>query len=237
MSLMVIAERRPWQRPLVLLLALLVVGGSGWATYEYGYRRAGIDCKAALAENRELTATVGQQQDRIAELREQRALLERSRQIESQAHTQMGGTISTLQDEVAELKAELAFYRGIVSPRDASRGLRVGSFTLAPAGVEHGFRYKLVLTQVMKNDTVASGDATFSVEGLRSGKHETLQLVDLAPDRQGEFRFKFKYFQNFEGDIMLPADFIPARAVVKVSPQGKKHSAFEETFEWPAEET
>ncbi len=220
-----------------MLLIVVLTGGAGWLTFEYGYHRAGTDCKDALTDNRELTALLQDQRNQIAELREQRALLERSRQIEGQAHTQMGGTISTLQDEVAELKAELAFYRGIVSPRDASRGLRVGSFTLTPAGVDHGFRYKLVLTQVMKNDTVASGEATFDVEGLRGGKLETLRLTDLALDRQGVFQFKFKYFQNFEGDIVLPADFVPSRVVVKVSPQGKKHSAFEETFGWPVEET
>ena len=45
-------------------------------------------------------------------------------------------------------------------------------------------------------------------------------------------KFHFKYFGELEGDISLPADFVPTRVVVHVSVESPKHSAVDEVFAW-----
>jgi len=235
MSRLVVTPHRPWRnRALIAGLALLTVL-SGWGLFEYGRSRAGFDTVAAQQAQAELRQQADELERQLTQLREEKAVLERSIQIDRQAYKELEGTVNGLQGEIAEHKSELAFYRGIVSPREAQQGLRVESFEIAPNGTANGFRYKLVLTQVLKSDRLARGKATLEVEGLENGQNKVLALHQLVGDKSKDFNFNFKYFQNFEGDLTLPANFVPLRIVVKVDPYGSADKV-EKIFEWPVEE-
>ncbi len=220
------------------MLAALVVAIllSGWGLFEYGRYRAGFDTLTAQQEQGQLNRQNTELQQEIVTLREEKAILERSIQIDRQAYKALEATVGGLQAEISEYKSELAFYRGIVSPKDAQQGLRVENFEIAANGVENGFRYKLVLTQVLKSDRLARGRASFEVEGLQEGQNKTLLQHEVSADAIKFFSFNFKYFQNFEGDMTLPAGFIPLRVVVKVDPVGGGVDKVEKIVEWPVEE-
>lgn len=217
------------------LAVLMVVGVVvlGWGLFEYGRYRAGVDFTSAKQEAARLTEVNARYEQSITELRERQAVLERSNQIEREAYKQLETAVAGLQDEIAELKSELAFYRGIVTPGEAKSGLRVQSFELASNGLERGYRYKLVLTQVLKNDRVASGRVTVAIEGNQDGRITTLELADVATEGK-ELAYKFKYFQNFEGNLVLPEGFSPVRVMVKVNPRDQRHEGVERVFDWPA---
>lgn len=235
MSRLVVTPHRPWRnRALIAGLAVATVL-SGWGLFEYGRARAGFDTIAAQEAEGELRQQTAELERQIVQLREEKAVLERSIQIDRQAYKELEGTVNGLQAEIAEHKSELAFYRGIVSPREAQQGLRVESFEVAPNGSANGYRYKLVLTQVLKSDRLARGKATLEVEGLQNGQNKVLTLNDVSSDNSKVFSFNFKYFQNFEGDLTLPANFVPLRVVVKVDPYGGGDKV-EKIIEWPVEE-
>lgn len=235
MSRLVVTPHRPWRMRLVI--GGLVIGAvlSGWGLFEYGRYRAGFDTLTAQQEQGELNRQNAELHQEIVALREEKAVLERSIQIDRQAYKALEATVGGLQAEIAEYKSELAFYRGIVSPKDAQQGLRVESFDIAANGVENSFRFKLVLTQVLKSDRLARGRATFEVEGLQEGQNKTLLQHEVTTDATKFFTFNFKYFQNFEGDLTLPAGFIPLRVVVKLDPSGGADKV-EKIVEWPVEE-
>lgn len=235
MSRLVVTPHRPW-RNRAIMAGLVVLGVlSGWVLFEYGRSRAGFDSIAAQQAESAWRQQVSDLEQQIGQLREEKAVLERSIQIDRQAYKELEGTVSGLQAEIAERKSELAFYRGIVSPREAQQGLRVESFEIAPNGSASGFRYKLVLTQVLKSDRLARGKATLEIEGLQNGQNKVLSLQDVSADNNKGFNFNFKYFQNFEGDLALPAGFVPLRIVVKVDPYGGADKV-EKIFDWPVEE-
>lgn len=235
MSRLVVTPHRPWRLRLVIggLVAAAIL--SGWGSFEYGRYRAGFDAVTAQQEREVLYRQNTELQQEIVTLREEKAVLERSIQIDRQAYKALEATVGGLQTEIAEYKSELAFYRGIVSPKDAQQGLRVETFEIVANGVENGFRYKLVLTQVLKSDRLAQGRATFEVEGLQEGQNKTLLQHEVTTDATKFFTFNFKYFQNFEGDLSLPAGFIPLRVVVKLDPSGGADKV-EKIVEWPVEE-
>ncbi len=220
----------------VARIAVLAVIGmllAGWGLFDYGRHRAGVDFVSAKGDASRLTDLNQQHAQTISELREQLAVLERSKQIEREAYKQLESTVAGLQDEIAELNGELAFYRGIVTPKEAAAGLRVQTFDLAPNGLERGYRYKLVLTQVLKNDRVASGRVTVAIEGNQDGRITALDLQDVATE-QPRMVYRFKYFQNFEGNLALPEGFAPVRVTVKVIPRDQRHQGLEKVFDWPA---
>ncbi|KPK40453.1 MAG: hypothetical protein AMJ69_02380 [Gammaproteobacteria bacterium SG8_47] len=234
MNRLVVRPQAPWRSRLIVTLAAVAIVVGGWSLYEYGRFQAGFDSAQAVRSRAELIDRQAQLEAQLTALREEKALLERASQIDRQAQSDVNESIRSLQDEVLELKEELAFYRGIVSPQDDSRGLRLQSFRIERAGSGRSYRYKVVLTQVLQNDTVARGSVLLTVSGTADGRERQLALVDLTADGVKELNYRFKYFQNLEGDMVLPKGFKPLRATVKVIPSARNSDPIEETFDWPA---
>lgn len=233
---LVVKSHNPWRRWLYLVLLAVILLLAGWSLFEYGRFTAGYDSIDALKERSQMITFQDGQEDQIDLLREDKATLERASQIEKQAYAELNGTLKVLQAELLELKEELAFYRGIVSPRDASAGLRLQHFQLEPNGQTRGFRSKVVLTQVLKNDRLARGLVRITVEGLVEGQGKTLTLKDLTEKRIKELKYRFKYFQNLEEDLILPEGFKPVRVTIQVVPTKGKNKMIEKTIDWPNEE-
>lgn len=231
MSHLVVKQRSFWHsRPgvalLVALCILLLL-----AVFEFGRYRAGYSSIEVAGEIAELERQIAALQQQHIQLREQKAIMERSGQIERKAYTQMEGTVTELQDEILELKEELAFYRGIVSPKEARKGLKLQDFELSAGTQPRQYHFKVVLTQVLNNTTVARGKLNFEVAGLYQGKQQTYSLEQMSESKSGP-SFRFKYFQVLEGDFMLPEGFEPVKVNLTVKPKTKAHKKLTQAFDW-----
>jgi hypothetical protein len=233
MSHLVVKRRSVWHSRAsiagVALLGLLLA----WGIYEFGRYRAGFDTLAASEAIDVLQGQISKLEQRQSGLREQNAVLERSGQIERQAYKQLEGAVTGLQDEILELKEELAFYRGIVSPTDVTKGLKLQDFELSRGAQERQYHFKVVLTQVLNNGTVARGNMQFEVEGLQQGelKRYTLNQISDISDSKGP-SFRYKYFQILEGDFILPEGFEPIKVNLTVKPKSKAHKKLTQAFDW-----
>jgi hypothetical protein len=234
MPSVVVKTHQPWKTRLLMVLGLLALVFGGLGVFEYGRYSAGFDTYEAKKDRQALEDKNEQLHDAIASLREEKAFLERAAQIDKQAYKEQKDRLRGLQAEILELKEELAFYRGIVSPRDASRGLRLQSFKVESNGTPRGFRYKVVLTQVLKNDRTASGTVNLEVEGMHKNDPKTYQLRDLTENSIKELEYRFRYFQNIEGDLVLPKEFKPLRITVAIHPRGRHQDEIEKTIDWPS---
>lgn len=230
-----VKHHNPWKNKLILILIVIALVAGSIGLYDYGRFMAGYDSSEAGKQLTKFVEINDELDDEILTLREQKAQLERAAQIEQQAYSELNASIKVLQGEILELKGELAFYRGIVSPKDASRGLHLQSFSLTGNG-NHSFRYKVVLTQVLKNDRLAHGLVHLRVDGLMNDQPKTLHLAAIAQPTVKELSYRFKYFQNLEGNLNLPVTFRPLRASIQVLPSGRKTDMIEKTINWPNEE-
>ncbi len=170
----------------------------------------------------------GVQSDNAA-LTDRVALLARSSEIDETARAQVKGSITELQDEILELREELAFYRGIVAPDDGG-GLRIQSLKLARGGEDRHWHFRLVLIQSIKQDQRAVGAIALTVHGVRGGVAVALPLAEVMAKPAGPLGYSFKYFQDFEGDLLLPVGFTPGRVEVEVQPRGG--DAVRQSFDW-----
>lgn len=236
MTHLVVRPRNPWRVRLFIAITVAAIVLSGWGLFEYGRYRAGFNTVAVAKERQEFQAASSKYLAENKRLREQAAVLKRSSEIEKEAYRELEGAVAGLQDEILELREELAFYRGIVSPRDGQEGLKLQNFELAAGPSAERWHYKLVLTQVRKNANVATGAVRMELEGAMNGKPAKLELSDVDSKDRKALAFRFRYFQNFEGDLELPEGFEPRRMVIVVDPSGKRHKGFQQTFDWPAEE-
>lgn len=227
---LVVKPHRPWKDGLTYAGAALVVAALAWATFEYGRWRAGYDHVAAAREQARLTAELRGAQAENATLADRVALLARSSEIDETARAQVKGSITELQDEILELREELAFYRGIVAPDDGG-GLRIQSLKLARGAEDRHWHYRLVLIQSIKKDQRANGAIALTVHGVRGGAAVALPLAELVATPTATLGYSFKYFQDFEGDLLLPPGFAPGRIEVEVQPRGGGE-VVRQSFEW-----
>ncbi|MBB6598364.1 hypothetical protein H6X63_01750 [Luteimonas sp. MC1825] len=172
-------------------------------------------------------ATVGSELDG---LRQQVATLARSDQVSREANQDLQGTLAERDEEVSALRADVAFYERLVGSTSQRRGLTVHGLRLQPQG-EGAWHFTATLTQTLNRAAVSRGRLTLAVEGSRNGSLERLEWSDLRPqdDAMGA-EYSFKYFQQLEGDILLPEGFTPLRVHVRLAPVGAP--AVDGSFPW-----
>jgi len=236
MSGMVVTLHRPWVSRVIIVAAMMAFLLGGWALYEFAQFRAGFDSINAHKEVSQLESTIDSNEDQIELLREENAVMERAAQVEKKAYAEVNNSLKALQAEIVELHGELAFYRGIISPKSASQGLHLQSYKLIPNGELRGYRYEISLTQVLKHSRLAQGKVRLNIEGIQDGRQKSLNLNQLTENQLKELKFKFKYFQNFKGNITLPEHFQAKRVSLQVLPRGREKDMIEKVFDWPFKE-
>lgn len=233
----VVRQHRPWKALFAGVFLIAAFVGSSYWLFQHAQERAGFDRQKAALQRDKLEDRIDLLDAENEKLRARIAVLERAGQIDRESHIKVRDQVKELQDENLELKQELAFYRGIVSPDDRKAGLKIQSFQLSRGQALGEFRYKLILTQVLKNDKVAQGNVALAIGGMLNGRPEQLPLSRLAQDGDGKLHFKFKFFQNFEGDIQLPEGFRPESVHLVVTPSGKGLDKLEQRLDWQIAES
>lgn len=213
------------------LLALVAV--VGYLVYEFGRIQANYNIVDANRERQLYEDRIAGLQREIVGLKEEIALLETHRDIDREAYREVEASLTTLQSKIQEQTDAIAFYRGIVSPADGRPGLRVQDFRLTRGAVEREFKLRLVLVQAMKHDRKVSGDVALTVEGSEEGQAKSYPLAALLPASADKaWPFSFRYFQDFDRQIVLPDGFTPERVRVEVRSRTRSIKSIEESFAW-----
>ena len=230
---LIIKTHSPWKFWLKWFLLLSVLSAVGWLMFVVGQRSAGQVNVTLQQEQTRLQEKLYQIGKENTELREKYAVTERASQVDKESYNAISEDLKNLQNELFELKQEVAFYRGIVAPTETASGLHITDLTFDPLGAGNGFHFKLVLTQVMKNEYIVRGRVRISIEGLQAGQQQQLSLSQLSGGKlDDDITMRFKYFQNIEGDIVLPDGFVPSSVVVDLIPTGKGRTRIKKNFEW-----
>ena len=169
----------------------------------------------------------------IVVLKQEVALLETHREIDREAYKEVESSLTALQVKIQEQRDAIAFYRGIVSPADGKSGLRVQDLKLTRGKGEHEFNLRLVLVQAMQHDRKVSGNVSLSVEGSQDGVETSYAFTQLIPaEAEKAWVFSFRYFQDFDRQLILPDGFTPERIRVEVRSKTRAIASIEESFAW-----
>jgi len=227
----IITIQRPhlWFLSLLIIVCMILI--SMWFSFEYGRKTAGFDSGDAEAYIGQLQAQLEEAQAEIVESTRQATMLKRNSRIDDDASGQLKESLAQAQNEVLELKKELSFYKSIVAPEQGSRSIAIQTIQLKQ-NETGGYNYKIMVSQRGRNDQFARGTIDVTIEGVEKGQPVTLKLADVSNDTKKPMKFGFKYFQNFEGVMNLPAAFSPDYLRVKVKPKSSKIKSIDEQFAW-----
>lgn len=218
---------------LVRLVVAALVVVVGYLVYEFGRISAGYDVVDAAVERQAFEEHIDGLNQEIADLKQEVALLETHREVDREAYRDVEASLVTLQAKIQEQQDAISFYRGIVSPADGNAGLRVQDMKLTRAKEERAFNLRLVLVQAMKHDRKVSGDVNVTVVGSLDGVETEYTFADIkGPDDDAAWKFSFRYFQDFDRQLVLPDGFEPERITVQVQSRTRSISSIEESFAW-----
>jgi len=211
----------------VLALAVL------YLVFEFGRIQAGYNTVDAAAERTALEAEISALEGEINRLNEQIVMLETAADIEKAAYKDVEASLVDLQAKIQEQQDAIAFYRGIVSPADGNAGLRIQDLKLSRADRERVWNIRLVLVQAMKHDRKVSGDVVLTIAGTEDGEPRAYSYSELLPeDADSSWAFSFRYFQDFDREVILPDGFTPEEVTISVQSRTRSIASIEESFRW-----
>ncbi|MFC6840233.1 DUF6776 family protein [Xanthomonas theicola] len=220
------APRRGRGLWLLIGAAWLLSLGAAWALAS---RQAAPQLGAVSARLRESERQVQAQQQQIETLNQRQATLARSDQISRAANNEVQSSLAERDEEIAGLRADVAFYERLVGATGQRKGLTVHSveFSAEAGGTWH---YNVVLTQNLNRGAISRGQLRLAVEGVRGGKLASVGWDELhqksgVPGQD----YSFRYFQQLHGSVILPKDFTPQRVRVSLSGGG---APVAQSFDW-----
>jgi len=219
-----------WLLRLAFVFALIV---GGYLVFELGRIQGGYSILEAQNVSRDYEARILDLERQIVALNEEIALQRTHREIEREAYSQVETSLVDLQQKIQEQRDAIEFYRGIMSPEDGGRGLKVQGVKLSRGLEDREYLVRLVLVQVMKHDRAVQGDVGLTLEGSQDGEATSYSFEELVPaDEDSSWPFRFRYFQTFDRSLVLPDGFTPERLKVEIRSRTKSVSSVEQTFAW-----
>ncbi len=231
---LVVKNHRPALGRVAIAVLLLVSVVVGWLLFELGRSQAEFD-RFDAAEARELLEyDLAGSQKQVATVEEQLSIIKRTQLVDKHAYDGVRNDLKQLQEEILELRSEVEFYRGIVSPRERQAGLNIQSFSIVSVSDDGLYHFELVMSQVLKNDRFVKGIVKLFVHGSLAGEPQSLDFRHISPNKSVGRDIRFRYFQRMEGDIRLPEGFVPRNVTVEMNAQ--KRDAVSQTFAWQEKE-
>lgn len=212
----------PWYlRWLALAVAVAVVAGFAWLTYDFGRSHGGFDSGEARAEQARLESLISELQTENGDLRDQLAAAERQVQIETATQGNLAGQLKVLTDENALLKEDLAFFQTLMTSGggDAASGVTINRFRVRQDALPGEYRYQLLVVQSRTRSKEFQGRLQLVVDVLRDGEPQVMVLPG-AQDSAEAYSLSFKFYQRVEGAFQVPAEAKVTRVQVRVLENG-----------------
>ncbi|WP_440876279.1 DUF6776 family protein [Thalassotalea sp. PLHSN55] len=186
--------------------------------------------------------TLSQQQTRLEQLYQQQDkqlsrinTLEVELEVERLANQQSQALLKSMEQDHYQVKKELAFYEKVMAPEKRADGLVIDSFALWASKSDNHYLYRIVLVQQQLKRSSAKGYVDFSISGSLDNKPTELSLAKVSTKELAKLDFSFQYFQIIEGELELPAGFIPEKVAISATiPKGRwqKYYRIDENYLW-----
>lgn len=158
---------------------------------------------------------------------------------------------------MVQLREAVTFYKNLMRPGELSEGLQVAELEVRPRQNPDLFEFDLLLTQIARRRSYIGGEISLDLvgtmsdpesggqidEGLQEIEFSTqdsavqksddvvLSLTELNENATYPLKFRFRYFQNLTGNLLLPEGFSPRHVLITAHQKGK--DALQVSFPWP----
>jgi hypothetical protein len=229
----VVRAYAPRRRAALLATAALLSALILYAAFELGRYDAGFRVVDSVRGALAASARIRSLEAETARLRTELEAADVARRVDREGYKQVERSLGDMQSQIARLNQDLSFYRGLVQP-DPLIHVKVQQMQIVPETAGH-FRLKFVLVQTGKSEATVTGTVTLLISGLEQGKPEDLSFAQVTPNHRVSLAYSFRYFEDFDELIALPAGFEPTRIDVEVHSGRDQQHGFRQAFVWKAQ--
>lgn len=212
---------------LAALAAGLLIGGFGSLQLQW----------ENLQEKRELQERVVLQARQLEALRQWQADNQTRLEVDSAALEIVRLELAAQQETIAELERGIRFYKSLMAPGELAQGLNIRSVDLAPTEQENVYQFRILVQQNDSRQELVSGVLIVKVLGESAGAEREFDLSELSEQVPNtDIRLRFKYFQAIDGELKLPAGFVPTMLRVSAVSGKKGQADVVEQIPWAVQE-
>ncbi len=236
-SRMVVVPYQPMRQIVTTLILAMLVAFACVASFYWGHLQGLGEQSQAIVERDQLLVERVDTTRKGQESYQQIANLELAARVDQSAEEQLRQQVVVLKQELAEVEERVSFYRGLMSPNEAGKKISIGNVSVKATDIERRYTYKVVVQQIAAKHAVISGAMRVNIIGHNADNAVlSVPLYQLSEQIENEdIRLRFKYFQNIEGEIILPEGFMAKEIEVVVTSSGKKPAKVEKRVGWPVE--
>ena len=229
----VVVPHRPIRTIVTTMNIIVVMIGLVYAAFLVGERNGIQEEQALVAERDFLQRELALSTSREEAHRQRVAVLENASFVDKGSVDDVRQSNRDLSDRIAQLEEEIALYQGIMSPTVDSAGLTIQEVTLIPTPTNNRYRFKVMLTQVGKNTDYLRGFVGINVVGVQNEEVVAFPLKELSSEiNDVDIKFRYRYFQDFKGELVLPEGFTPDQIQVVAQSVGSSAARIEKTYNW-----
>jgi hypothetical protein len=231
MSLYLVENYSPAKIWLIRLLGLLFFALSIAAAYVTGVDELAPQIDVLNKQKNELKQVINEQKEQYQELNNKLATLRGSAQTDRQTLISMKKILTEVKQEQFATQQQLKFYKSVVKPSGKNKGVNIETISLTSIKSRE-FHYRLALNKISTNVNAISGNLDLQVHGTLDKERVELSLIHLTEEREKFQKYRFKYFQILQGNLILPASFQPESIKIIVKPNNPKHQTKEKIISW-----
>lgn len=224
-AFIVIRGLSPTRMRIFLVLGALALVLLGWGLFALGRSGIGFGVVNPLSDMATLRRAVTERDAIIEELRRQVAELDTLKVAQDRERQEVAQSIGELQAEVARQRQQLEFYKGIVSTTEAPPDVAIRTLRIDDARVGGRPMLRLSLVQPGNPQNMVSGMVIVTLEGARAGRAVRSVLFEIP--------YSFRYFENLERELVLPAGVLPERLTVEIRPADRAARPVVQSVLWP----
>jgi hypothetical protein len=229
----IVVPHRPVRRFSLTLLTMIVMVGGIYGAHWLGEKQGVGQEKILRQERQRLQIELSDSSAREDQLRQRVAILENATFVDKESVDGVRQTNRELADHIAQLEEEVALYQGIMAPSDTTSGLTIQAVNLIKTASANRYRFKVMLTQVGSNASYLQGSVEVSILGVQNGEVTSYSLNELSSEiSDTEIQFRYRYFQEFTGELVLPENFTPDQVQVIAQSNGDKSARLEKAYTW-----
>lgn len=233
---MVVVPHKPMRKVILILSTLFMAVFLSSAGVYYGYYRGTNENIEVRIERDQLSIEVNTLQSQLEIIQQDLVNIEQASLVDKQALVEVQEMMVGLRETNAQLEEDVLFYRQIMSPENDESGLVIGQLDLSATEEENRIRYHIELKQLANNENLISGYTNVNILGTQDGNEVSFPLRSLAQDEsQLDIRLQFRYFQNIEGELVIPDDFIPVAVQILAVSQDDNAKTVQKNFAWLVE--
>lgn len=215
-----------------VLLAAVVT--SGWVGYLLG-GESGSPSREVVNDAQDLELKMALEAE--ARMKKQLETATFAAEVDRNALEGVRVEVADLRNQLAALQEENQFYRNLMSPAGSHRGLTFGVVEIVDTERPRAYRFKIVMQQLGTNQKQLNGTLSVNLVGRQAGERVVLPLKDVSNDIEAtNIKLGFKYFQNIEGDLVLPDGFEPERIELEARSSQPSVTKIEKRYGWLVQE-